>query len=406
MDRDASGVPVFTFQDTTDYDTDVTDFTFIKAALKIEYISNGSYVTYYNNIANILTDPDISGASAGQANEDLTRARTQSTAIQLPTDANGNIISGKYRFTYTVLDTNTSDDVTSLVSVDATFTTPTGVLDSTVSLNPTAPSIVVTDDTNYVVQNITPTGTPTLKLYYPADSGASATSVTASSLTVTTFYTGEQVATLSAVKTWDYTTKIVTDETNNFTDGNFTYFIEDTVTAREEIDVELNTDICSLYCCLASFADRLVAAKSRPSKYAELRDIAGQVAFFYNSISAAYQCSKASSANINTWVNEIKSLVDCGDDCDCESGAPVQISGIASGSLVLGNVITFVTSGTTSSYQDNNLVGSVYSATNQHFLVFADGFKVTGTFNSSTGTFTFDSSLVSGVTVEIVRLRA
>jgi len=186
MDRDASGVPVFTFQDTTDYDTDVTDFAFIKAALKIEYISNGSYVTYYNNIANISTDPDISGASAGQANEDLTRARTQSTAIQLPRDSNDNVISGKYRFTYTVLDTNTSDDVTSLVSVDATFITPTGVLDSTVSLNPTAPSIVVTDDTNYVVQNITPTGTPTLKLYYPADSGASATSVTASSLTVTT----------------------------------------------------------------------------------------------------------------------------------------------------------------------------------------------------------------------------
>lgn len=401
MDRDATANPIFTFTDSTDYTGNSVTFANVKSALKIEYLLDGSYVTYYNNLANLTTDPDFDGSSAGQTNEDLVRSRTQSTPILLPTDSNGDVISGSYRFTYTV--TDGVDTVTNVVTVDCTFTTPTGDLTSTVDVTPTSPSIVVTDETNYVVQNVTPTGTPTITLYYPADAGATATSVTASSLTVTTFYTGQQVAKLSAVKTWDYSGKIDTTATNNFTSGFFTLQIQDTVTARVEIDVEVNNNICALFCCLSAFASRLLAAKSRPSEYAQLKDIAGEVAFYFNSIDAAYQCSK--TQNVNLWVNEIRGLVGCDDDCDCDSSAPVQITGIASGSLILGNVISFVTSGTTTSYANNNLIGATYSSTFQSFLVFADGLKATGTFNSATGTFTPTTPWVSGIQIEIVRLR-
>lgn len=401
MDRDASANPVFTYTDTTDYTDNGVTFANVKAAIKIEYVSNGSFTTYYDNLSNLITSPDLDGSSAGQSNQDLVRSRTKTAPILLPTDSNDEVISGTYRFTYRV--TDGVDTVTNVVTVDATFTTPTGDLDTTVDVTPTSPSIVVTDNTNYVVQNITPTGTPTITLFYPADAGASATSVSASSLTVTTFYTGEQVAKLSAVKVWDYTTKIDTTATNNWTAGNFTIEIHDTVTDREEIEVAVNNNICALFCCLSAFATRLLAAKSRPSEYAELKDIAGEVAFYFNSIDAAYQCSK--TQNVNQWVNEIRSLVGCDDDCDCESSTPVQITGIASGSLILGNIISFVTSGITSSYQNNNLIGATYSSTFQSFLVFVDGLKQTGTFNSTTGTFTPTTPWASGIQVEIVRLR-
>jgi hypothetical protein len=290
-----------------------------------------------------------------------------------------------------------------VVTVDCTFALPTGDLDSTVDVTPTSPKITVTDETNYVVQNITPTGTPTIKLYYPADAGASATSVTANSLEVTTFYTGQQVATLAAIKTWDYTGQIDTTATNDWTDTFFTLEINDTVTDRIEIDVEANNNICALFCCLKDFANDMIAAQDDPMLYNKLATKAGQVAFFYNSIDAAYQCSK--TENVNTWVNKIRDIVGCSDDCECSSGAPVQITGIATGSLILGNVISLVTSGTTTSYQNNNLVGATYSGTFQSFLVFADGLKVTGTFDSDTGTFTPTFSWASGVQIEILRLR-
>ena len=47
MDRDASGGPVFTFTDQTDYDS-VTTFENVHGALKIEY----GTTSYYDNLAN------------------------------------------------------------------------------------------------------------------------------------------------------------------------------------------------------------------------------------------------------------------------------------------------------------------------------------------------------------------
>ena len=286
------------WQDTTDYTGNSVTFANVKVALKIEYSVDGVFTSYYDNLSLIATDPDMDGSSASQANEDLTRARTQATPILLPTDAAGDVISSTYRFTHTVTDGVTT--VSNLVTVDCTFTLPDGVLTGVVDLTPTSPSIVLTDQSNYVVNNITPTGTPTIYLYYPANVSAPAVSITGDSLTVTTFYTGTQVGVLSAVKTWDYITKIDTTATNNYTTGNFTIFIEDTVTDTTQVVVETNTNICNLFCCLSDFTNDLIAAQSDPIKYQKLAAIAGQVAIIYNSIDAAYQCSK--TQNVNLWV--------------------------------------------------------------------------------------------------------
>ena len=318
MNRGAAGTPVFTFTDQTDYVGNSEAIADVKGAIKIEY---GDTV-YYDNTDNVTTDPDINGASVGQVNEALVRKLTKSTFIDLPTNSNGTIVSGQYKFTYVVV-VGAAAPIEVSATVDATFTQPVGDLDAVVDLTPTSPSITVTDNTNYTVRNVAPTGTPQITLYYPADAGATPTVESGSILTVIQFYTGEQVAKLSADKLWDYTSKVIE---SSFTTGYFTLYIQDVITDRIAIQVESNNNICAVFCCLKAFSDRLLAAKSNPSKYKQLVDIAGQVSFFYNAIDAAYKCGKTESVNL--WVNELRDLIDCNEDCDCEGDAPVLISAI------------------------------------------------------------------------------
>ena len=94
MDRASSDGPIFTFQDTSSY----TDYTLVTSAIAVE--ANGE--VWYDNLDNFILDPDISGASAGQSNGDLTRARTVSTPIPIPTDTDGVPVSGFYKFTYKI----------------------------------------------------------------------------------------------------------------------------------------------------------------------------------------------------------------------------------------------------------------------------------------------------------------
>jgi hypothetical protein len=396
MEMGAESYPIYSFQDTTDYTTNSVTLADVHGAIKLEYYVNGAYVTFYDNLSALLTAPDVDGASAGQSNEDLTRARTNSIPIQLK-KINGEVVSGNYRVTYKV--TDGVDTVTNVVSVDCTFDRPQGNLSYEVDLTPTAPSIVLTDESNYVVQNITPTGTPVITLYFPADSGAAKVSAYGSTLTVIDFYTGEQIGKLSSAKTWDYTTKILTTESNDFTDGNFTLFISDVVTDRELIPVEANNNIAALFCCLKDFANKMIQAEGT-NQYEKYATIAGQVAFFYNSIDAAYQTGN--TRNVNTWVEKIRDLVDCNEDCVCDDGAPILITSIVSG--VVSNTIMFITSDTTTSYQNDLLVGLTYSATTQRFLVFADGFMVEGSHDSDTGVFTPTYSWASGIQIKIVIL--
>lgn len=340
MNRGAAGTPVFTFTDQTDYVGNSEAIADVKGAIKIEY---GSTV-YYDNLSNIETTPDIDGSDLGQVNEALTRANTITTPIDLPTNASGNIVSGQYKFTYSVK-VGAGSTITNVVVVDATYSAVSGNLTSLVDLTPTAPSITVTDTTNYVVQNVTPTGTPQITLYYPADAAASPTVVNASQLVANSFYTGEQVAKLSSTKVWDYSNKLIS---STFTSGYFTLLISDVVTDRISINVEANNTVCALFCCLKDFSDKLLAAKSNPTTYKHYVDIAGQVAFFYNSIIAAYECSK--TENVNIWIDEIRSLVNCTSDCGCDGTQPVLITAITE--VVVPNAVWGDITGTLSNQTD------------------------------------------------------
>lgn len=352
MNRGAAGTPVFAFTDQSNYD----DFSVVKGALKIEY---GSTV-YYDNLSNIDLSPDIDGGSVGQANEALTRANTIATPVDLPVNESDEVVSGQYKFTYNVKE-GAGATITNIVVVDATFSSVNGNMTSVVNLTPTAPSITVTDTTNYVVQNVTPTGTPQITLYYPADAAASPTVVNASQLVANAFYTGEQVAKLSSTKIWDYSNKLVS---STFTSGYFTLLISDLVTDRIQINVEADNNLCSIFCCLKDFASKILAAKSNPTTYKHYVDIAGQVAFFYNSIASAYECSK--TENVNLWIEEIRNLVGCTDDCGCTDGAPILITAITEvvvPSLTVTDGVSTVTSVDTLTFSGATVSGSGGDAT-------------------------------------------
>ena len=352
MNRGAAGTPVFAFTDQSNYD----DFSVVKGALKIEY---GSTV-YYDNLSNIDLSPDINGGSVGQANEALTRANTIATPVDLPVNASDEVVSGQYKFTYNVKE-GAGATITNIVVVDATFSSVNGNMTSVVNLTPTAPSITVTDTTNYVVQNVTPTGTPQITLYYPADAAASPTVVNASQLVANAFYTGEQIAKLSSTKIWDYSNKLVS---STFTSGYFTLLISDLVTDRLQINVEADNNLCAIFCCLKDFAAKILAAKSNPTTYKHYVDIAGQVAFFYNSIASAYECSK--TENVNIWIEEIRNLVGCTDDCGCTDGAPILITAITEvvvPSLTVTDGVSTVTSVDTLTFSGATVSGSGGDAT-------------------------------------------
>ena len=352
MNRGAAGTPVFAFTDQSNYD----DFSVVKGALKVEY---GSTV-YYDNLSNIDLSPDINGGSVGQANEALTRANTIATPVDLPVNASDEVVSGQYKFTYNVKE-GAGATITNIVVVDATFSSVNGNMTSVVNLTPTAPSITVTDTTNYVVQNVTPTGTPQITLYYPADAAASPTVVNASQLVANAFYTGEQIAKLSSTKIWDYSNKLVS---STFTSGYFTLLISDLVTDRLQINVEADNNLCAIFCCLKDFAAKILAAKSNPTTYKHYVDIAGQVAFFYNSIASAYECSK--TENVNIWIEEIRNLVGCTDDCGCTDGAPILITAITEvvvPSLTVTDGVSTVTSVDTLTFSGATVSGSGGDAT-------------------------------------------
>jgi hypothetical protein len=385
FDRANVDGPIFKFTDQTIYE----DPSAVKGAIRVEY--NG--VVLWDNLSNIETDPDIDGNSAGQVNGTLTRANTQPTPLSLPLAYNDTIVNGEYTITYSLRESGESV-ITNTVTLDYLFELPEGSISSLVDLTLTSPSITVVDNTNYTYNNITPTGIPTLKLYYPADVDLPEVSVEASQLVVTSFYTGSQVGVLEASKAWNYSS-LISDTT--FTIGNVTVYSNDVVTDRINIPVEANGDICTIFCCMKDFGARLYQAKSSPTKYAQLSAIAGQVAFYFSSITAAYECGK--TENVNLWVNEIRSLVDCNEDCDCDGATPILISPIngetVGYSLSVNDGSTDVSNVTEISFQG----ASVTNDENGQVTVTIENSPTLTVTDGVTTVNTVDNITVSGATV-------
>jgi len=393
-DRDAV-VPSFSFQDTTDYTGNSVTIANVKAAIKIDVDG----VNVYDNLANISTTPDIDGSSSGQTNEDLLRSRTKAVAVPLPTIAGSNAIKqGSIKVTYRV--TDGVDTVTNVITIDNTCDKPTGELETSLDLTPTSPLITVEDTTTYVVNQVTPTKTRTLSLFYPSSTGETASTTTSTELTTQRFYSGQQQATLSIVCNWNYSTNTATGTTSDWTSGNFTYIINDTVTASEFINVSSDTSICEVFCCVKEFDDKLSTAKGDAKQ--RLLQTRAQIGTLLSFVSASFSCS--STSKVNQWVDEIKDLAGCNGDCSCNDGQPVLITPVTSTGLQTGQSFEFTTKIAQTTVQNAAIVNKVYNSTQKDFIVFLDGIKDNGSHVSSTGTYTFQNAQPAGVEGEVIIL--
>jgi len=400
--------PRFTFQDATDYTGQSVTLADVEGNIKL--VVNGSATPTYDNL-NDWADSDIVGSSSGQSNEDLTRFRTQASYIPAPL-VNGELVEGTYAFTYQVSDDNGTTTVVSTITYTLAYNKVTGDLDYSINLNPTAPQIKIEDKTNYVVDGVTPTISGTLTLFYPPNStlgGSTSTPITAvsGSLTATRFNTGTQSAKLDVDLTYDLSSKATTAASATGTSNAPVFTLEvldELIVLENDIDVESVSSICDLYCCVKSFTDKLRTAGST-SERQRLRQITGEVAIYIGQISNAYSCGKGE--DINTYVEQVKDLVGCDDDCGCTSGdAPVVIEALSPAGIPSQNVLHYTGLSSPSTYTEPLLIGSTYETTGtqrrQDFSVFigsAGQLDQLTAFDSTTGQMTFSGSVTTTFTV-------
>ncbi len=399
--------PRFTFQDATDYTTESVTVADVQGNIKL--VVNGATTPTYDNLDDWAT-PDIDGSDSGQANEDLTRFRTQASYISAPLDTNNELVSGLYAFTYQVSDDGGITTVVTTVTYDIQYDKVTGDIDYTINLNPLSPSLKIEDTTSYAVDSVTPTNDRALTLYYPPNSAlGGSTTTTAASLSVTSFNVGIQSAKLVNNVSYDFSSKVSTTASTTATGTPvITLDILDQITAVEnKIEVESITSICDLYCCVKDFLTRLRQGTSTQKN--ALRQLAGEVAIYLEMISDAYACGKGD--DINTYVAAIKDLVGCNDDCGCGSGTtPTVIQAISVGGIPVNNKFVYTGLSSPTTYTEPLLIGLTYETTGSPrrcdfdvFIGSAGQLDNLSAFDSTTGKMTFSGAVTT--TFSIVRYR-
>lgn len=389
--------PYFTFTDTTNMvDLGVSN---IKGTLRITI--NGETSPYHYDNLNDFINPDID-RSNGTA-----RSNTISVPIPLPLNSNDELVKGSYKIEYnSEYDGSGSADAENQITIDLEYNRVTGVLTSEVDLLPTNPTMSVTDATNYEVDLVTPTITRALSLVPPSLTSLplSTSTTTATTLTISQFSTGEWYGELVGDVTYDFSSKTLTGATNNFTSGNFTLNVIDQVIKVLAIPVEGSAALCEIYCCLSEWEERLDSARTtNPTLYQRLVNKAGELSYYLSLTQQSYACSETSS--VNHYVERIKEITECNEQCGCSDDTPVLITGVATSNAALGNKIKFTTTTNTASYQNLNLKGKDFDNTQADFLVWVDGIYDEGTFNANTYTYSFANTVPTGVEVVFVILK-
>jgi hypothetical protein len=147
------------------------------------------------------------------------------------------------------------------------------------------------------------------------------------------------------------TTEIESTLTYTFPDGLIVY---DFVTGIQEVVVDC-TDTCAIYCCVRSIEQQMNAAMTtNVTRYEELTHLFTQIMSLVGLVSLARTCNKG--ADISGYLNLIKSLANCTDDCSCGTN-PSLVTGL--GGLINDVVVqsggepitvTAVTVGSTTTY--------------------------------------------------------
>lgn len=188
----------------------------------------------------------------------------------------------------------------------------------------------------------------------------------------------------------------------------FTFDVLDNILAYDnKIEVTSVTSICDLYCCVKDFLTRIESAVGAEKN--RLRSLSGQVAIYLEQISNAYACDKGE--DINHYVEQLKDLAGCDDNCGCSSGdAPTVIEAIGVGGIPTQNVLHYTGLSSPTTYTEPLLIGSTYETTGnprrQDFSVFiglAGQLDQLTAFDSTTGKMTFSGTVTS--TFSVIRYR-
>lgn len=200
-----------------------------------------------------------------------------------------------------------------------------------------APLLTSTDNTQYVVNQITPTITRTHTLYYPPVLGLPEQVTTTADIATPQFYTETHSSKVESVLEYDY--------------GNGWCVLE-TLSATTELDVTCDATICDLYCCLNNLYKRMVEAEATNRVlYGTLKDKFNQAMSIRNLIKDALECGK--EGDVNAYVSKVLALGDCEPGCGCADGDPVPVVGLSP--LATGNT-TDITSNSSNLVVINNSI--------------------------------------------------
>lgn len=302
------------------------------------------YDTNYDTAAS--TDVNDWNGTSGESDMDNTE---QSFAFSgIPTNQDGSFVQGDYKIEIATL-YKTSDAGSTYAIVNNTvvhnlrYARPEAKITTTVDLNFTNPLLRSVDDTVYQVDDVDPTLSGVFQYYPPQGTTLSPVSTSSGVFNLSTFATGTSVFQLLDTNTavWDFSSKEVAAE-SNYVSGNFTLELTDKVTKREEFKVQDDIGLCGVICCINSLYDRIVAATGK-GDVSEVNKLNEQFNYAMSRVALLQsQQSCGTTENINDIITDIKTAINCGDNC-CDDKTPTVISPMNGQAPTGGTVIKFNT---------------------------------------------------------------
>lgn len=324
---------------------------------------------------------------------DLTSGGGTISGIKFASDADGNLITGKYQVTLTLFDVSVpATQFERTFTMGVTFIEPTTVLDTSWSIiNPIYFKNV--DNTNYDQYQYAYTISRTQTLYNPPTVGGSV-SQTGKTFNTSSFYT--TTSTIELAVDVDYELIGFFNDTPN-TDIAFTFNY--TKTTREEVYIDGTSSVCQMYCCVKKAWDNYQTARVNMTSSEGLKhQIWADASDNWFMMKQAFECNQ--SQDVAGFRSEIQRITKCsGANCDCSSVTPEQVIGIGTTNEITKK-LTYTASSNITSYTESELKG--LSWVDGDFLAFVDGQEVESTngtsgFNSATGEFTFGFTVFTGV---------
>ncbi|MES3018139.1 MAG: hypothetical protein V4721_10180 [Bacteroidota bacterium] len=319
--------PIFILEDTSAY---VAQGIALVNVNSVFSITSPSGTVIYNN-----TDYSNGGCDIRNS-----VSRINQTTIPLPLGADGFPESGTYIITESTYDNNLLVYSTDTNTYEYDYVRPEVAITQTTDC--VSPLFTSTDSTTYTVNSIVPTITREHTITFPVGSGLSPLVGTAATMTrgYEQFANGTQ------------STTIVSDLIYVFTDG---LTVVDEITGYQSVTVDC-TDSCAIYCCLRSVEQQMIGySTTNTALFASTRSLFTEAMGIIGMVTLARTCNK--SADISGYLTEVKTLLNCTDDCSCSGDAPALVTGLgglvnnvvvnSSGSPI---VVTPVVVGTTTTY--------------------------------------------------------